>query len=56
MMKRWITFLAFSNWWKYPWSKLGENKESNDAELRALQMKGKGKRKYRGYKRPKRGR
>ncbi len=49
----WIVLQAAANWWKFPRMSFGETKESNDAKLRALQMKGKGKRNHQRYKRPK---
>ena len=55
-MKNWLVLIVSSDWWKFPWPKFGETKQSNDAKLRALQMKGKGKRKHHRYKQPKGGR
>ena len=50
--KGWIYLAALvSRFWRMP--SFGETKESNDAKLRALQMRGKGKRKYPKYRRPK---
>ena len=53
-MNHWMIFAAITNWiGRFPVFKNEETKASNDAKLRALQMRGKGKIKYQGYKRPK---
>lgn len=47
----WLYLAAIaSKYWKM--TSFGTTKESNDAKLRALRMRGKGKRKYQRYKNP----